>query len=113
MAEKQIDAKLLEGLTFRTSEPRKIKKDGLDKIQHIPVERPLKPENVLDWKDKEDAVVIVTADGQKYEVSKYPAKRAAARKKEETKEEEKKEWEAKEEDVKRNETQLRADKREA
>lgn len=71
MAEKQIDAKLLEGLTFSTSEGKKIKKDGKDKTQYIPVERPLKPDDVLDWKDLGDySVSIVTKDGQKYRVQK-------------------------------------------
>lgn len=71
MAEgKSIDAKFLDGLTFSTSEAKKVKKDGQEKTQYIPVERPLRPGDVIDWKDLGDSVTIVTADGKKYSVDK-------------------------------------------
>lgn len=66
-----IKAAYLKGLTFTTSEPRKAKgEDGREGIKHVPVERALKPEDVLDWKDCGDRVVMVTADGQKTTVLK-------------------------------------------
>ena len=66
-----IDAKLLKGLTYRTSEVKKTKDDnGKDKKTWMPVERPLKPEDVLDWKDRGGTVVIVAKDGRKYRVEK-------------------------------------------
>jgi hypothetical protein len=34
------------------------------------MERPLTADDVLDWKDYGDTVVIVTTDGQKYKVDK-------------------------------------------
>lgn len=74
MAE-QIDKKLLAGLKFRTSEAVEVKgEDGRPGKKFIPKERALKPEDVLDWKDAGGSVVIVTADGQKYTVSKSGAK---------------------------------------
>jgi len=82
----KIDVKLLEGLTFRTSEPKKVKKDGVEKTQYIPVERPLKPDDVLDWKDMVEDVIVVVKDGKKHRIPKDPAKRAALKKKEEDKE---------------------------
>ncbi|GER92682.1 hypothetical protein A45J_0400 [hot springs metagenome] len=74
MAEKQIDAKYLKGLKFRTSEAKKVKEDGEEKVRHTPVERDLTTDDVLDWKDKGDSVTVVTKDGQKYNVSKTPSK---------------------------------------
>lgn len=74
MAERQIDAKYLKGLKFRTSEAKKVKENGADKTKYIPVERDLTQDDVLDWKDNGDSVTIVTKDGQKYGVSKSPDK---------------------------------------
>jgi len=73
-AKKKIDAKFLKGLKFRTSEMRKVKDDGRDKMKGFPVERDLTPEDVLDWKDNGESVSIVTADGQKYNVPKKEEK---------------------------------------
>jgi hypothetical protein len=70
---KPIDKKYLAGLTFRTSKEKKVKGENGTKVQHVPEERDLTPEDVLDWKDTGTAVVIVTADGCKYTVEK-PAK---------------------------------------
>ena len=65
----EINAKFLRGLTYKTSEAKKSKDDnGKEKTAFIPVERALKPEDVLDWKDRGDAVVIVAKDGRKYRV---------------------------------------------
>lgn len=74
MAEKQIDAKYLKGLKFRTSEEKVVTEDGRKVKKYVPVERDLTPDDVLDWKDYGDDVVIVTADGQKHVVSKNPKK---------------------------------------
>jgi urease accessory protein UreE len=70
----QINTKLLTGLKFKTSEGRKTDEpDGRKKVRHFPVERPLKPDDVLDWKDLGASVVIVAKDGQKHTVDKEVA----------------------------------------
>lgn len=69
MAQK-IDAKLLKGLQFDYVEKKTVKKDGRDVVQNIRGQRPLTPDDVLDWKDYGAKVVIVTADGQKHTVEK-------------------------------------------
>jgi len=74
---KAINAKLLEGLIFRTTVEKKVTgKDKKEKKIRQAVERPLTPDDVLEWKDKGDEVVIVTKDGQKYTVSKKSEKPA-------------------------------------
>lgn len=66
-----IDAKFLKGLTYKTSEAKKSKDDnGKEKTAFIPVERALKPEDVLGWKDRGNTVVIVAKDGRKYRIEK-------------------------------------------
>lgn len=67
-----IDAKLLKGLTFKTAEIRETKDENSGKPikKSLPVERALKPADVLDWKDLGDTVVIVAKDGRKYRVEK-------------------------------------------
>jgi urease accessory protein UreE len=67
---KKIDQKFLKGLKLHFAEQRKSKKDGRDVVQNIPQERPLTQDDILDWKDYGDTVVIVTADGQKYTIDK-------------------------------------------
>lgn len=69
-----IDKKYLAGLTFKGSKPAK-GEEG--KVEHRRFERALKPDDVLDWKDKGDTVVIVAADGRKHTVEKKAAKEAA------------------------------------
>jgi hypothetical protein len=67
---KAIGEKLLEGLVYRSAEKKEqAGKDGKKKI-NVPIERPLEPSDVLDWKDYGDYVVIVAADGQKHRVEK-------------------------------------------
>lgn len=65
-----LDSKWLKGLTFKTAEEKKFKEDGKETTRMVPVERALQVGDVLDWKDNGETVVIVTADGQKYEVGK-------------------------------------------
>ncbi len=74
MAEQKIDAKYLEGLKFRGAEIKKVKTDAGDKEKSVPFERDLTADDVLDWKDKGDSVVIVTADGQKHTVARKKGK---------------------------------------
>ena len=62
---KAIEAKFLKGLTITVLQKKKIRGEDGEEIRKVPVERDLTPEDVLDWKDTGDAVVIVTADGQK------------------------------------------------
>lgn len=72
MAEQTIDGKFLKGLTFRSSKPVK----GQDGTRHQPTERALKPSDVLNWIDQGETVVIVAADGRKYNVNKKAAEKA-------------------------------------
>jgi hypothetical protein len=74
---KQIDPKLLAGLTFRTSKVRKGKPGEDDATMHDRVERDLTPDDVLDWADNGATVTVVTADGQKYRIDKKAASAAA------------------------------------
>lgn len=72
----KIDSKYLKGLRFRSSDPVKGRsEDGQETIKHIPNERALKIEDVLDWKDCGTEVVIVAADGQKHRVAKKEDKK--------------------------------------
>lgn len=65
-----IDKKHLEGLVFKSSKPKKTETGTVN----VPTERALTPDDVLDWKDSGGSVNIVTADGQKYTVTKKAAK---------------------------------------
>lgn len=73
-----IDTKWLKGLTFRTSESRTVREDGQTVVRHFPVERALKPENVLDFKEYGTEIIIVAADGQKHRVVKKEEKNPGA-----------------------------------
>jgi len=73
MAER-IDAKLLKGLRYRTSEGKRVNEDGRNVMKYAPVERPMRQEDVLDWKDNGQTVTMVTADGQKLTVEKPTGK---------------------------------------
>jgi urease accessory protein UreE len=70
MAEKKFDPKWLEGLSFSFAEKTMIEKDGRKTLHAVPKKRPLKEEDMLDWKDNGETVVIVTKDGKKYTVKK-------------------------------------------
>lgn len=67
-----IDKKYLTGLKYKGSNPKKTEEG----VKHIPFERNLKVEDVLDWKDNGATVTIVTADGAKYTVEKAAAAKA-------------------------------------
>lgn len=69
MAE-QIDKKYLAGLKYKSSE--KDKESGA----FVSTKRQLQPADVLDWAEKGDTVIIVTADGQKHKVSKKAAEKS-------------------------------------
>lgn len=71
MAE-QIDAKWLKGLTYRTSERKQPKGEA---ARNVPVERKLRPSDVLAWEDRGDAIVLVAADGSKHSVDKTTAEK--------------------------------------
>lgn len=73
MAEK-IDPKYLKGLKYRFSEPKEIKEEGRTIIRYFPQERALKQEDVINWKDYGDRLVLVTADGKKVTVATEPKK---------------------------------------
>ncbi len=63
----QIDVKWLKGLVFRTSERKQPKGEA---ARHVPVERKLRPSDVLAWEDRGETIVIVAGDGSKYVVDK-------------------------------------------
>lgn len=65
-----INPKWLDGFTFRGATPKEVEEDGRKRMKYIPFERPLKPEDVLSFKDYGPHVVIVTKDGKKYTVKK-------------------------------------------
>jgi urease accessory protein UreE len=67
----------LKGLKYRTSRQKKTTEDGRTKVTYDPVERALRPEDVLSFAEKETTVVLVTADGQKLTVEKEAEKPAA------------------------------------
>lgn len=68
--ERKLDPKWIEGLVFRSSEVKEIEEDGRKVKRYTPTERPMKPSDVVSWKDYGDHVVLVTADGQKVRVKK-------------------------------------------
>jgi len=71
MASATIEGKYLKGLKFKTAEAKREQdENGRKKVKHFPVERPLKAEDVLDWKDLGATVVIVAGDGRKHRVEK-------------------------------------------
>lgn len=61
---------VLEGLTFRTTKPRTTKTEGGEKTEHVPHERDLQPEDVLDYREHDSHISIVAKDGQKHRVDK-------------------------------------------
>jgi hypothetical protein len=74
MADKSIDAKYLDGLTFRDVKQQKVKTEDGDMMKMFPFDRPLTPDDVLDWVDKGDTVSIVTGDGQRHIIDKKSGK---------------------------------------
>jgi len=62
----QITERELKGLMFRTSEAKKVTKDGEKKTRYFPIERPLRPGDILSATETKGKTVIVTKDGQKY-----------------------------------------------
>lgn len=70
----KIKETYLTGLTFKSSKP--VKGEG-DKITHQATERALRPDDVLNWTDQGETVVIVAADGRKYRVVKKEAEAKA------------------------------------
>jgi Tat protein secretion system quality control protein TatD with DNase activity len=83
MVQQKLDPKWLEGLKFHYAEKKMIEKNGRKTLQAIPMERPLKEEDIpiithgprkgeRNWTDYGDKVVIVTNNGKKYTVEKSP-----------------------------------------
>jgi tRNA(Leu) C34 or U34 (ribose-2'-O)-methylase TrmL len=73
MVERKFDPKWLEGLVFHYADKKMVEKNGRKTLQAIAMQRPLKEEDVMSWKDYEDRVVIATNDGKKYTVKKKGA----------------------------------------
>ena len=74
--EKKFDSKWLEGLKFHTADTKMVEKNGRKTLQAIPVEKPAKEEDILNWSDYGDKVVIALKDGMKYSVEKNPKPKA-------------------------------------
>ncbi len=71
----EVEQKHLAGLTYRTSEKKKIKGDDGDvAAKYVASERQLKVADILSQKDNGDSLTIVTKDGKKYTVPKTPVK---------------------------------------
>jgi hypothetical protein len=69
--EVKFDRKWLNGLKFSTTRIEKVKgEDGKVEKKIMPVIRPLKEDDLLDWKVRGNQVVLVAADGQKHRVEK-------------------------------------------
>lgn len=68
----------LKGLTFRTNKAVEMKDEngepvmvgGKPRMSYIPVERELRDEDVLNVREADGELVIVTKDGRKYRVEK-------------------------------------------
>jgi hemin uptake protein HemP len=71
---KDIDKKLLEGLTFSGATGKKNEKTG--KMEWIPFTRPLTEDDILSG--SKDGKIIVTKDGKKYDLTKTKTKKAEA-----------------------------------
>jgi hypothetical protein len=71
---KEIDKKLLEGLTFSGAKAKKDEKTG--KTVWTPFSRPLKPDDIMSV--SEDSNIITTKDGKKYDLSKVKGKGSKA-----------------------------------
>lgn len=66
----EIDKKLLAGLTYRDAERKEVVQEGRRVVVSTPRERPLRPADVLSWRDAGDGtVVLVAADGRKHTVA--------------------------------------------
>jgi urease accessory protein UreE len=70
MAKPIIDAKYLKDLTFRSVERKRVKENGEERTVYVPQDRELTVDDVLAIRDTGPEIIIVTADGQKYTVSK-------------------------------------------
>jgi len=66
----EIDINTKEKLVFYETEKTMVEKNGRKTLQAIRKSRPLKEEDVLNWKDYGDKVVIVTKNGKKYTIKK-------------------------------------------
>lgn len=66
----QIDEKYLKGLKFTGAESEIVEVNGKKKTKWTPFKRPMKPQDVLAFKEKGDEVVIVAKDGKKHIVAK-------------------------------------------
>lgn len=81
----EIKKEWLAGLTYRFADVKTVKDDGRPVKRSVPVERPLKAEDVIGVRECGDRVILVAADGRKHEVDpnakKKAGEEAAAKKK--------------------------------
>jgi len=70
-----VEQKHLAGLTFRTSEKKKVRgDDGSISEKYVVVERKLTVADIIAQTDNGGSFTIVTGDGKKYQLPKTPAK---------------------------------------
>lgn len=75
-----IDKKYLEGLTYRDAVRKEVEENGEKKVVYTPTERPLEPGDVLAVREDGPNLIIATADGRKYTISKALGKKDAEKK---------------------------------
>jgi hypothetical protein len=65
----KITTKMLKGLFFTGSSPKEVTTSEGTKTRHMPFERDLKPDDLLDARNNGDGTAtVVTKDGKKYVV---------------------------------------------
>jgi hypothetical protein len=70
----QIEQRQLEGLVFRTSKRKDFVEDGRKKVVTVPVERALRPGDILAQTEHDSFTRIVTKDGKKYDIPRSKSK---------------------------------------
>jgi hypothetical protein len=70
MAEKKIDPRWLKGLKYHSADTKIVEKNGRKTLQAIPTDRAATENDILNWKEYPDKIVIVLKDGMKYKINK-------------------------------------------
>ena len=63
-----IDQKQLDGLVYRTAKRKEAADGSSRRSTYIPVERPLKTNDILSAAEHDGFTTIVTGDGRKYDI---------------------------------------------
>lgn len=75
----KIEPRFLRGLKLHSSEGKEVEENGRKRMKFYPTERDVTPEDVISMKDYGDKVVLVIADGKKYEIEKNPKPKDTAK----------------------------------